>query len=427
MSHANKIYTKEKYMQKVLIGILVFVVILVTGCGALFPTNYDRVDAERVRVLDFRYEPAEAGPGDLVKMYALFAGAGDSLIPQDIDWTVSFNVLSNDFGVDTALDIQPLMMQSYSFGYFSPNTSCLILSFRIPDSVMYNSASIPENWSSIIPAEYQSDIPDFIKSLSKNELIAFTQDLSKSAKKWGQVLKNNPGAEDSLLQADTLYPLYKNYFSQYIPAMLQFLTIKIRLFAEIQGAQKVRSTYAVRYNNCYKDIPGSRVYVNSNPVIDSVGIYKVNKANLQSFDPAVSNYTYEFIRLFSEDELAAFPDSIQTVEIDGKCTYFVAGFAAAPDSSLTIQSALQDGPATVEVLSTKWYFQLDEKEIAGVSPYDFMNIMNVGGFIEILYPPVDKRVKTFTLWLEVNDFLLNEINRPQGSNVREVRGRFKYL
>jgi hypothetical protein len=295
---------------------------------------------------------------------------------------------------------------------------------------MFKSASIPERWTSIIPAEYQSEIPDFIKSLSKNELIAFTRDLSKSAKKWGQVLKNNPGAEDSLLQADTLYSLYKSYFSQYIPAMVQFLTIKIRLFAEIKGVQKVRSTYSVRYNTCFQDIPGSRVYVNTNPSVDSIGIYKVKQANLQSFDPKDGKYEYEFIRLFSEDDSVAAgvsPDSIQTVDVDKNCTYFVAGFAAEPDSSMTIQSAMQNGPATVEVLSTQWYYQLDEKEIAGVSPYDFMSIMKMGSFIEMLYPPVDKKVKTFTLWLEVSDYLLNEINRPQGSTVKEVRGRFNYL
>jgi hypothetical protein len=55
-----------------------------------------------------------------------------------------------------------------------------------------------------------------------------------------------------------------------------------------------------------------------------------------------------------------------------------------------------------------------------------MNIKNRGNFIDKLYPPADEKVKTFTLWLEVSDSLLDEINRPQGSIVEEVQGRFNY-
>jgi len=391
----------------------------------LFPTNYDRVDAERVRILDYIYEPAEAAPVGAVKVFAVFAGAGDSLNAEDINWTASFNVLSNDYGVDTALDVGSLAITSQSVFWFSDNTCCLIVNFRIPDSVVFNSASIPEQWTSIILAEYQSQIPDFIKTFSKRDLISFTHSLAKSAKKWGKTLKQYPSLEDSLLQTDTLYSLYKNSFMQYIPAMLQFLTVKIWLFSEIRGVLKVRSTYSVRYNRCFKDIPGSRVYANINPVIDSIGIYKVYEPDPLSFDPAEGKYNYDFIRLFGGKH-DPFHDSIQPVKIDKKCSYFVAGSAGGKDTSLTIQSALQSGAPTVEGFTTQWYFQLNQKEIADVSPYDYMNIMGMGGFIEALYPPEDDRVQTFTLWLEVSDFLLNEINRPQGSFLREVRGRFKW-
>jgi hypothetical protein len=93
---------------------------------------------------------------------------------------------------------------------------------------------------------------------------------------------------------------------------------------------------------------------------------------------------------------------------------------------MTIHAALHNGPATTEGLRTQWYFQLDKKEIADVSPYDFMNINNRGNFIDKLYPPADVKVSTFTLWLEVSDSLGDEIYRPQGSAVEEVRGSFDY-
>ena len=396
------------------------------ACSSLFPTNYERVDAERVRVLDYIYEPTEAAPGEIVNVYTLLAGAGAALLhPAEINWTVSYNVLSNSNGVDTALEIEPLKIQSYSEKYFSENTRCFVYTFRIPDSVVFNSVSIPEVWTSLVPKECQSEIPEFIDSLSKTDLINFIHTLATKAKIWGKILATSPASEDSLLKADTVYSLYKNKYSRYIPALLQLLTIKIRLFSNILGAQKVRSTYSVRYNNCFKDIPGSRVYVNKNPVIDSIGIYKVKKEDLLFFDPQENKYEFEFIRLFGRTNL---PDTVplRVVEIDRKCSYFVAGFAGKPDSSMTVQAALQNGPATTEALLTQWYFQLHPKEIAGVSPYDYMNINNMGNFIDKLYPPADEKVKTFTLWLEVSDSLLNEINRPQGSIVEEVQGRFEY-
>lgn len=420
------IFYEEEHMKTILFMAPCIAGVFFSACSSLFPTNYERVDAERVRVLDYIYEPAEAAPGEIVNVYTLLAGAGAVLLhPAEINWTVSYNVLSNSNGVDTALGIEPLKLQSFSEKYFSENTRCFVYAFRIPDSAVFNSVSIPEVWTSLVPKECQSEIPEFIDSLSKAEVINFVHTLAAKAKIWGTLLAMNPASEDSLLQADTAYLLYKNKYSRYIPALLQLLTIKIKLFSNILGAQKVRSAYSVRYNNCFKDIPGSRVYVNKNPVIDSVGIYRVKKEDLLFFDPRENNYEFEFIRLFRWTGL---PDtvSLRVVEIDRKCSYFVAGFAGKADSSMTVQAAWQNGPATTEGLRTQWYFQLDPKEIAGISPYDYMNINNRGSFIDKLYPPADEKIKTFTLWLEVSDSLCNEINRPQGSIVAEVQGRFEY-
>lgn len=416
-------------MKKILLNALCFAGIFFLDCSSLFPTNYERVDAERVRVLDYIYVPTEAAPGEVVTVFTILAGASTSILTAaEINWTVSYNVVSNSNGVDTALDIKPLKLQDYSEKHFSFNTRCFYYTFRIPDSIVLNSKAIPEDWISLVPSEVQSEIPQFISSLSKAELISLIHTMAMKAKKWSKILTTNPSLEDSLLKADTLYSLYKNRYSRYIPALLQVLTIKIRLFSNIMGVQTVRSTYSVRYNNYFKDIPGSRVYVNNNPVIDSIGIYKVKKEDLLFFDPQENKYEFEFIRLFRWLNVNVNIDTIpiQIIEIDKKCSYFVAGFAGKADSSLTIQSALRNGPATTEGFRTQWYFQLDPKEIEGVSPYSFMNIKNRGNFIDKLYPPLDDKIQAFTLWLEVSDSLLDEINRPQGSIVQEVQGRFKY-
>jgi hypothetical protein len=44
----------------------------------------------------------------------------------------------------------------------------------------------------------------------------------------------------------------------------------------------------------------------------------------------------------------------------------------------------------------------------------------------VFYPSLDSRIKTATIWLEVYDFLLNEINRPKASTLKEVGVTFSY-
>ena len=95
---------------RIIPGIVCVAVLFFLSCSSLFPTNYDRIDAERVRILDYIYNPAEAAPGERVKVFAVFAGAGDSLNPEDI--TLS-EVLGNA-GYTTC-------MISDTYHYFAPS------------------------------------------------------------------------------------------------------------------------------------------------------------------------------------------------------------------------------------------------------------------------------------------------------------------
>jgi hypothetical protein len=72
--------------------ILFFLLLVLVGCTD-FPTTYDRIDDDRVRVLDFVYDPAEAAPGDTVSCTAYFAGI--PVDTNDISWHVSWNMVAN--------------------------------------------------------------------------------------------------------------------------------------------------------------------------------------------------------------------------------------------------------------------------------------------------------------------------------------------
>jgi len=421
-------------IKKVLSGLACVMICCVYQCGQLFPTTFDRVDADRVRVLDYIYDPPEAAPGDTVTVKAIFAGAGDSLQPADVAWSASFKMLSNLNGVDTALDIRPLELLSYEQSYFSTNTSCLVLRFKVPDSVLFQSPMIPEDWTKSIPNQTMTGIPDFIRNIGKNTFLTLIDSISAKARLWGGLFLECLTQQDTLLLLQTLssdqnYMMYQDTLKYYMPAILQLLTVKIRLFADIKDAYRVRSDYFVRYNNRFKNIPGSKAYINNNPHIDSVGIYSVKKEGLIEFNPAQTSYEYRFQRLYGEEDSLitdTIPDSLRVITIDKGYSYFVAGFTRTPDLSMTIDSAIFNGSPVNEILFSQYFFQLSEEETQGVSAYDFMNIVNAGNLSAPLYPSLDKNIKTATLWLQVYDYLLNEINRPKASALKEVKIAFTY-
>jgi hypothetical protein len=206
----------------------------------------------------------------------------------------------------------------------------------------------------------------------------------------------------------------------FLPLIMEMLTIKIRLFADVKGILPVRSDYTVRYNTYFADVP--RVNVNTNPVINSIGVYKVKGANLLSFDTTTDSY--EYFRLFASDD-----DSLSdTIIVDKGYTYFIDAKSENFDSVYSVLAFVSpDYKDTMETHFFGWFYQFDDTEIEDVDPYDLMSIaIATGSSQEVLYPPSDKQVKTFTLWAQAYDYNLTERYRPDGSMLKEVSGVFRY-
>lgn len=377
-------------MKKNIILTVVFCSLLLLGC-AQFPTSFNWVESDRIRVLDFIYEPPEAAPGDTVILLAVFAG--DSIAPADLQWNVSYKLGGNSFNLDIADSIVPLIYTSIDTT-FSQNTFSVAIQFIIPDDVMEESSMIPEDWGSAIPKEFQQYVPPEILSMSKKEFLDTVESLI------GQPV-------DPEMQF-------------FLPLIMEMLTIKIRLFANVKGILPVRSDYTVRYNTYFTDVP--RVNVNTNPVINSIGVYKVKGANLLSFDTAKDSY--EYFRLFASDD-----DSLSdTIIVDKGYTYFIDAKSENFDSVYSVLAFVSpDFKDTMETHFFGWFYQFNDAEIEDVDPYDLMSIaIATGSSQEVLYPPSDKRVKTFTLWAQAYDYNLTERYRPDGSMLKEVSGVFRY-
>jgi hypothetical protein len=365
------------------------------GCSE-FPTQYQRIETNEHRLLDFVYEPAEAAPGDTVHVKAIFAGK--KITPADIDWKVSFNVVQNRYGsTDTAFDLKPINPIPVE-SHFSDMTTCMAFSIVIPSDIMKTSGGIPQNWSSLIPSDFQNIIPAQYRSISKSQLLDTL----------GSLLSLDPAILSFLVAAQ---PELKKT----IPMLCQFLSVRIRLFADVRNDHLIKSDYTVRYNSHFSKVAGVDVAVNHNPRIDSVGIYKV-AGNITEYNPQENRH--EFFRL----DVPAGQE--KTILIDKDFSYFVRVFTNAPDTTRTLIDVL-NGTSQPENLFSQWYYQLVDDETKDVSFNDFMGIDN-NQLLEYLVPPASKSIKTFTIWSQVYDDLLNENLRPFGSSLIEGRGKFEY-
>ena len=92
--------------------------LLFLGC-VQFPTSFNWIESDEIRVLDYIYEPTEAAPGDTVTLFAVFAG--DTITPMDVQWNVSYKLGGNSFNLDIADSVVPLVYTSVDTA-FSQNT-----------------------------------------------------------------------------------------------------------------------------------------------------------------------------------------------------------------------------------------------------------------------------------------------------------------
>ncbi|HEX2957247.1 MAG TPA: hypothetical protein VHO70_10465 [Chitinispirillaceae bacterium] len=383
--------------------ILLIIALLVAGCSE-FPTKYEVIEQDKVRLLDFIYEPADAAPGDTVTLKAVFAGK--RVTADMIDWSASWKVAVNVYGYDTAYDRQPLKCYPKN-SYFSDQTSCIELSFVIPDSIMYISPMLKSDWTSMMPVEYRDLIPDDLRRLTKNAVLDTIAQLSA-------MIRDADDQQLRFIEASMDESELRD-----LSGLLQLFTVKLQLFADVKGSHLIQDDYTVRYNRIFNRLSPEIFRTNTNPVIDSVLIYKVNKEKLIRFKPTDPHQVY---KLF-----AAPSDSETVIPVDKKCTYFIRSYTSNVDTSFTLQDLQSGNENGIEIHRRVFMYQHDSKEIGDISSKDFMDIQGTDSdTLSVLFPPLNPGLKKFTLWLRVYDELYNENFRNDASTLKEFRGTFAY-
>jgi len=381
---------------------LLFVFTGIISCSE-FSSSYERIENDRIRLLDFMYEPAEAAPGDTVLVKALFAGK--EITSDDISWRASFKVAMNSNGADTAFDEEPLdcTIQPYNF---SERTSCVALRFVIPKNCILESPAIADDWVASLPQQLRATLPEEIANLSRTELISMVDSLST-------IISKADAQEQELLVS--LLPVD---IAAALPLFMQLLTVKIRLYADVSRSHRIKSDYSVSFAPRIEKVPGISITRNHNPQVDSIGLYIVKGSNLTRLDRTGDGTEYV--------TLSRGNDSAITIERKKGCTYFLEAFVHNRDSVRTLYDIVKNEPASTEELTAEWFFELKESESENVKVNDMMNVFPVNDLTAVLYLPLDTAISHFTIWVQVTDSKMNVYNRSQGSTVFEFNGTFTY-
>jgi hypothetical protein len=404
-------------MKAIVWGALLSALGVVLGGCSQFPTAYDRVDNDKVRLLDFIYEPAEAAPGDSVTLVAVFSGRDPNI--DNIQWDVSYKVVRNAYGQDTAFNSAPLAMLRFDTT-FSAQTYAVGLRFKVPETIVSDGVYDRSLLEQVL-VRMGSD-GGATSQLSPDSLVQLLDAMAQRAPQWRGVLARDSTLEDSLVRDDALFAQYRS-IAPLLPLACQVFTANMRLFATIPGSHRIRSDYAVRYSSALAGLPGSALRLNYNPRIDSIGLYSVKGEMVQFIDPANTPYSFTYRTLYRPGELLV---DTPSVHFDKGYSYVLTCFANGRDSALTIDAFAQGGQPVAEKLRTQWYFALDAKEAEAVDPFKYPNIENNGNLVCGLFPAIDTRISRATIWLELRDELLNELNRPQGSTLQEFSLNFTY-
>jgi hypothetical protein len=381
-------------------------------CGIQFPTRYERIENDRVRGIAFVYDNktlAEASPGDTVTLHAYFAGERVS----SIQWTVATRVISDLFAGDTFGDTVSLfnfMVTGRYHEYLGGNTDSAVMDFVVPADVIrkqFNNTSVV---SSVLPSPAAALVPPSVLSAPVSALFDVFDSIA--AKIPGRIAE---------LQYDSSYRWLASALQSYgtglagLEPLLQIFSVNIKIFALVNDQYQKESTFTVRYNGKFHFLEPS-IPVNHNPVINWIEVCRLKKGvKMTFFDP-----------LRDADKIdAVFPlDSADdTIPIDEGYRYFLVCDSAA--ASLDSGYSLTKGNIDRENLMCRWFFR-NEDPAAGVQQDSLMGIGQSSSNAVELLPPVDTRMKTFSLWLVGYDEFLGERLRPRGFTFLQRRGVFNY-
>ncbi|MBN1981493.1 MAG: hypothetical protein JW795_08180 [Chitinivibrionales bacterium] len=394
---------------KVLGSFFIGVLLLLCFCND-WTSSLQQIDPVNERMLDFVFmnnqdtASCEAMPGDTMVLRAYFAGMPISTI----SWMVSFDVVTNMTGGDSAINEQPLSFTPVTVpqGKFTDKTYRFGLKFKIPEDMLYNSTNLK-----IMEPMFQK------MGLSGQTVLGMLDTMTKmDTAQW----KNDP-------QLVSLLPMLK----QYLPQLLQLTSVKVMIVVRINNIYECFEYFTVRYNRYFSTVGLS--HANRNPVINYYTLYKMKKPLVGgSFKVSKMGGKDTAFSLFIADTslvhlLGKNTRRCDTICIDTAYLYYLAADTGVFNNTSYLDTAVTNiGNTAAEFWQSLWFFQVEKDEVAGVPQAERMDIYNGYTFSSFLKPPANTKITHATLWLQIFDDFYGERIRPSASTLQEKTIYFTY-
>jgi hypothetical protein len=326
--------------------ILLIIAIAAGICCTPFPTRFERIENNRLRALNAVFLPrAEAAPGDTLTVRLYFGG--DSVSGID-NWQICTDVITNEYGSEATVNWQDLD----TVGITDQLPDSISKQIIIPDSIFYTTQAISEQMLGLV----KNLLPAGMQSFSRNELVDFVMDLSRTD-------FNNPAGLGSFITRWAVPLGITGVPDSSTPASLTITAATLLNVFSIKGylmftaravdgqTLPIRCQFVIRFNSALANSPFSAyVPVNHNPKIRTLALVTVDKDSVYTInlkDPQwEGRYTAQF--LYNE----AHPDSVSdTVAIDVGHSYFFAVDTSITDIILSGSGTLVS-PLPVEDTST---------------------------------------------------------------------------
>ena len=357
------------------------------GCGD-FPNKYENViRGEKIRPFAIVVDPPEAAPGDTVDVRLKMYDA-------EKDYSISW-----ELGLDYKVDVY----NSFSSVSQILNLDTGGLKFNRSDDELSFSIVVPEG--PLSPMTISELIPDVVKDaadLSEDERTALihigVNNLVEGVRR------------DDLLNVLPNLDTIPNELSNIIDNMVALMQFKANV---ISGDFKldVTKNLTVRYSNrlAAGSIPSN---VNTNPVVNSIGIIRVAKSGVESIDD-VQKYARD-TTFFNIDGLTQLDSLIfDTLNLKEGYSYFAIASGAETQNYRSPEEVNHK-----EDLYYQWFYtNLDDVNAEWEDLITLNTEQSPGhlGAVSLSFPKEELGMKHFSLRVTVNDF------RPEW-NVLSARG-----
>lgn len=227
------------------------------SCTPDFDRDWDKIDDDMIRPMDFVFDKPDMSPGDVVTVQAWFAGKDINLL--DISWKVSWNIVTLEYGEEKPFDIQPLLFESEPTIVKRSNGAQVVeFSFKVPEDVMETNIELSKNFK-----EFQDEI-DFEGLNLPNSVSGILHYLDS-------ISLMDATAKDSVKLSQGIM----------LNTLSQIFTTQFRLYADYPGLPSTYKQHSVRYHSAFEGIDG--VHVNHNPTIENVVLYTI-PGKIDNFD-----------------------------------------------------------------------------------------------------------------------------------------------